>query len=107
MMDGKILRPDFQAKNSISIKRKASRCKHLNVEVEESMRKVSCAKCEAVLDPFTVVFEYAIEERQYMVLADTIKKAKSEITELKQEEKRIKTRISRAKLQASKQGVLF
>ena len=107
MMDGKILRPDFQEKNSISITHKAMPCKHLGVEVEEYTRTVSCAKCEAILDPFTVVFQFAIEERKLMVFTETIKKARSEIVELKQEEKRIKARISRAKLEASKQGVLF
>jgi len=105
--DDGVIRPDFQAKHTLTIRGDEKFCAHRDITVSEFDRVIQCAKCEAVLDTFEVLLQYAKNERDGMVLAADIRDKKVEMDALLRQEKRLKSRIARAKTKASKQGVMF
>lgn len=106
MSDDDIIRPDFSAKHTLSVKRGGRRCSHRGVTVDESARTVECSACNAMLDPFAVILMYANRERNFAWEKSDKKKRRELIEELKKEERRIKQRISSAKKRADKEPAL-
>lgn len=41
-------------------------CKHASCFVDEGKREVTCQSCKVLLDPFTVLYEMAMKQRQWL-----------------------------------------
>ncbi len=101
-----IIRPDFSAKHTLSIRSGGRRCSHRAVSVDETSRTVECSTCDAILDPFSVVLQFAKHERDFAWDQSSKRKQRELIEELKKEERRIKQRIASAKKRAEKEPSL-
>ena len=67
-------------------------CRHVQYEVDEETRTVRCCACEAMLDPFAVLLQYASKERHFHDWERAQREEQKKIAELKEEEKRVKAR---------------
>lgn len=74
-------------------------CRHRNVSVDSHARAVWCRSCDAPLDPFTVLWQYANDERAFMHEDLDLRKQRDqlaeEVAQLRREEKNVKARIRR------------
>jgi len=73
--------------------KKASRCKHLRVDIDDELRTVICSDCREELDAVQVLVEYANRERLMAYKHDTVSALNRKIDELKKEERKIKSSI--------------
>lgn len=92
-----IIRPDFQVKNTLTVGRDDRVCRHRHIIVGRYGRTVECGDCKAKLDPFTVLLQYADDERSFHHLEKAMNRLSDNVEALKKEERRIKQRIARAK----------
>lgn len=76
-------------------------CYHRQVVVYEENREVRCQSCNALLDPFDVIMEYAERERRFHFASEYRKKKQRQLEEriesLKREERNTKARLKRAR----------
>ncbi len=59
---------------SMKIKPKEGYCDHLNVEVDEHQRLITCAVCGAVMDGFDYVLRWAGQERRFELECEQLKR---------------------------------
>lgn len=82
--------------SSITIVHKGAYCRHMSVLINETRRTIECARCEAQLDPFSVLVEYARHERTFSWAEKNLLDIRRRVEELKKEERRVKARVKRA-----------
>lgn len=89
-------RPPLDVKRS-----KPTGCYHRQVLVHEEPREVRCQSCNALLDPFDVIMEYAERERRFHFASEYRQKKQRELEQrieaLKREERNTKARLNRAR----------
>ena len=68
-------------------------CKHAAWEVDKRARSVSCQTCKAELDPFQVLYEYALAERSYRYWSDDEERVRRRLNNMLADEKRAKARL--------------
>jgi hypothetical protein len=71
-------------------------CRHLATVVDAVEHTVACASCEAPLDPFQVLLEYARKERHWRGWDAELNRTQQRIDELKAEERKVKARTKNA-----------
>lgn len=71
-------------------------CWHSSILVHERTRSVTCATCNADLDPFDRLLEYARKERNYHHYGQREKALHDRIAKLEEEERKIKARTRNA-----------
>lgn len=101
-MNDNIINFNPKQRDSIKYKRRAYECQHWDLEIDEESRMVECKKCGKMLDPVTVLIQFAMLERKLDYSRWELKELSSRISELKHEEKLIKARIRNAKKRAEK-----
>lgn len=69
-------------------------CKHGPTLLCDTSRRVSCKDCGALLDPFDVLLSYARRERNWRYWDSETRKARTELAELRAEERRAKARLA-------------
>lgn len=72
------------------------RCRHMATVVDEVERTVGCATCGAPLDPIQVLLEYARKERHWRGWDAELNRTLERIAELKDEERKVKSRTASA-----------
>ena len=99
----KVIRPDFSRKLCLTPKPREGCCNHSRVRVCQKTRMLKCQQCNAVIDPFDFMWEWANRDRRLEMdikfLMKSIEKLRVELKELKRQERNIKARIRRAKAQ--------
>lgn len=78
-------------------------CRHVYVEMNKPTarhRTVECADCKAQLDPFVVLYDYAVQERQgYWATQDAQRRVEEltrEIEELTRQRNNLRAQVRRA-----------
>jgi hypothetical protein len=66
------------------------------VLVNKDRRRVTCGQCGTVLDPFDVLWWFAVKEREFVYARDKKRTLEIQIEQLKAEERRVKARLNRA-----------
>lgn len=82
----------------------ALRCRHHLFEIDESSRRIWCKECGEEIDPFTVVLEYANNQRDFIWKVKRHRVAIEEFEKIQQEWSltiREKRRITKAMQNAS------
>lgn len=73
------------------------RCKHPAITINDNTRILECKYCKAILDPIGVLMDIANNERVLFYSRQELKQTRQRIASLKDEEKRIKSRVRYAK----------
>lgn len=81
----------------LSKPRKDAPCFHHRVIVYDRDRKLECENCGADVDPFKFIADFARKQRWLQHCKEELASLRTEVDELKREEKNIKARIRRAK----------
>jgi hypothetical protein len=88
-----IVRPKF-GKIALEItKRPVGACHHSRITVNPELRKIECSECSEILDPIHVILEYAKKERRFQFRRDVMSNLEKSIKALKEEEKKVKSRL--------------
>jgi len=83
---------------------KRDRCRHIRVVVSAEERRVYCRACGADLDPIAVLLEIAHRERQLYHSRRDVAKARKQLAMLKDDEKKTKARLKRARERLAELG---
>ena len=82
-------------------------CGHGKLILDEKLRAVQCRACEATLDPFDVLMNYADLERRWRSWHKETSKERRLVKELKKEEKRVKARLRNARERLKELGMNY
>ncbi|MDD5542820.1 MAG: hypothetical protein PHX83_06565 [Acidobacteriia bacterium] len=67
------------------------------VSVDDNARTVECRKCGVRLDPIDVLMKFARGEMRFVDVREQRKALEKQIAQLKEEERRVKARLKRAR----------
>ena len=96
--DGKLIVVAFGTETTVRDKPLEQRfCRHHQYLVDEAHRTVTCGQCGALIDAFEVLLEYANKERHWRQSEAEERKVTKRISELEEQERRIKARTRSAR----------
>jgi hypothetical protein len=90
--DCKIITVDFTNRTETVIAHEYGACRHGAYQLNKEQHVVNCGVCGALLDPFTILMEYATRERNWRFYDAELRRARKAMLEIAIEEKRIKAR---------------
>ena len=96
-----VIRPKFGS--TLTVNDKPRDCEHWSVVVDSKEREVSCSSCGKILDPFSILLQYAYKDRTFGFTREGMLKSREEHNKLLEEEKRIKSRIRYAKKKGARE----
>ena len=73
--------------------KRAPHCSHKQAWVDPHNRTVECRACGAVLDPFDYLMEIVHEGNRLVRMYDAINRARTQVRELEDEERKLKGRV--------------
>lgn len=82
--------------SEIELKERRRFCRHEAMHLDVDSRTVECAYCDARLDPFEVMRQYAYRERTWRRWDRATRDQMAKLEELKEQERRIKARVRNA-----------
>lgn len=95
---GEVITPVFGEPGLLPKERSyENRCRHRRLSIDQEHRLVECKECGAEVDPFDVLWDYAVNERQLYNVEKRRKELYEELNRLKREERNTKARLRRAK----------
>lgn len=108
--DGEQLAPVVQLKPGPAQQTKVkghgyAHCRHIGSELDAETRTVTCRQCGKTLDPFDVLLEYARGERRWQQWEQEQRAAAARVTQLKEEERKVKARTKNASRKDSAEAV--
>jgi hypothetical protein len=92
-----VLHPTFgEPGKQTEIKRNGAYCFHRQYDLDEGDKTVTCGRCGAPLEAFQVLLDYAHRERHWRYLDGEARDLEKKLAELKDEERRVKSRTASA-----------